>query len=119
MKFIIDGKQYPATSLDRVSGLDELALQRQTGMGLVELAKRLEECDEKNAEGIQAVNPFDSERHMVALLALLWLSRRRGGEPTLTVDEACDFPLLTLGFEGDDDPAVETEPIETDPQLPA
>lgn len=132
MKFIINGHEYEAASLERVTGAFALGLadrKRGPGLGLQQLAKRLDEMarlgydtdgdvvviDEataKTPEGaalIQGEAVLDSEPHLRALLAFLWVSRRLSGEPALTWDEACDFPITSLEIVNDDDEPVEDE----------
>lgn len=135
MKFIINGTEYEAASLERVTGAIALDLPRQAGLGLQQLAKRLEEMarlgydesgavfvvDEREAttpEGaarIQGDAVLDSEPHLRALLAFLWVSRRLDGERSLTFEQAIDFPITALEIVTDDD---EPEAVEPDPTQP-
>ena len=136
MKFVIDGTVYEAASLERVTGALALDLPRQADVGLQQLAKRLEEMarlgygadgsvivvDEKAAktpEGaalIQGEAVLDSEPHLRALLAFLWVSRRLDGYRILTFDQACDFPITSLQILADDD--ADAEDVEPDPTRP-
>lgn len=139
MKLIINGHEYEAANLERVTGTYALGLadrKRGPGLGLQSLARRLEEMsrlgyddddqvvvvgeqDAKTPEGaarIQGEAVLDSEPHLRALLAFLWVSRRLSGEPSLTWDEACDFPIVSLEIVNDDDESVEdVEPDFTSP----
>jgi hypothetical protein len=94
VKFVIDGKAFDAAEMDRLTGLDALALMKQTGFGVQTLARRLGELGEQK-DGAP-LDPFDSEPHLRALFAFMWLSRRMAGERNLTFDEACDFPIVSL-----------------------
>ena len=129
MKFVIDGKEYAAGALDRVSGVDALELPRQAGLGLQTLARRLDEVSRLgyDAAGNVVVLDegavgdgsalFDSEPHLRAMLAFIWMSRRLGGEHRLTFDEACQFPFMSLDVITDDEaPEVADTP---DPTLAA
>jgi hypothetical protein len=109
MRFIVNGAEYEAASLERITGIDALALPKQAGMGVQTLAKRLEEMSEMGA-GV-----MDSEPHLRALLAFLWLSRRLSGERGLTFEEACDFPIASLEIVTDDtdDEVADDEPDPT------
>lgn len=129
MRFIIDGDTFEAASLERVTGRDALELPRQTGLGLQTLAKRLEESARLTyaPDGTIIVVPdgvdasadeaalIDSEPHLRALLAFLWLSRRAAGDHNLTFDESCNFPFASLTIEVDEPDEVEAA---TDPTLP-
>ena len=129
MHFIIDGTEYDAANLERVTARDALELTRQTGVGLQSLVQRLGELGRLTyaEDGRVIVQPpestadgdpdavVDSERHLTALLAFLWLSRRLNGERSLTFDQACDFAFTSLQVVGEDDdePAEDVAP---DPQ---
>jgi hypothetical protein len=111
MRFIVNGAEYEAASLERITGIDALELPRQAGMGVQTLARRLEEMAELGSD------VMDSEPHLRALLAFLWLSRRLAGERGLTFEQACDFPILSLVIEGDadDEEADETPDPQSSP----
>ena len=128
MKFVINGDEYEAASLERVTGALALDLPRQAGLGLQQLARLLEESDRlaftadgsvevlspkeaKTPEGAARINGraiLDSEPHLRALLAFLWVSRRLDGDRTLTFDQACDFPIVDLEVIGDEPEEDET-----------
>ncbi len=112
MRFIVNGAEYEAASLERITGLDALELPRQAGMGVQTLAKRLEEMSELGSD------VMDSEPHLRALLAFLWLSRRLAGERALTFEQACDFPIASLEIVADDE-AEEVEETPDPPSSPA
>jgi len=128
MKFIIDGREYEAVGLERVTGAMALDLPRQAGLGLQQIARRLQEMprlgydasgavvvvDERTAEtpeGAALVDGsavLDSEPHLRALLAFLWVSRRLDGDRQLTFEQSCEFPITSLEILNDDEP----EPVE-------
>ena len=72
--------------------------------------------DEKTAEtpeGAALVDGsavLDSEPHLRALLAFLWVSRRLDGDRRLTFEESCEFPITSLEIVNDDEPAKDVEP---------
>ena len=129
MKFIINGDQeFEAANLERVTGGLALDLPKQAGIGLQTLARRIEEMDRlafdesgavvvlspaevetpEGAARVDAEAVLDSEPHLRALLAFLWVSRRLDGDRTLTFDQACDFPIVDLEVIGDEPEEVET-----------
>ena len=107
MRFIINGTEYEAASLERITARDALELTRQAGIGVQSLAGRLSEM------GDLGNGALDSEEHLRALLAFLWLSRRLNGERALSFDDACDFPIGSLEIVADDDEEAEPEPDPT------
>ncbi len=135
MKFIINGHEYEAASLERVTGAFALDLPRQAGLGLQQLATRLTEMsrlaytDDGGVEvltieeasapaGAARVSPravLDSEPHLRALLAFVWVSRRLDGERSLTFADACDFPILDLELVDDEDGEDESPENPTQP----
>lgn len=127
MQFVIDGTTYEAGSLERITGLDALELPRQAGLGIQTLARRLDEMSRlgyddadrvvvlpAGADGADSSAVMDSEPHLRALLAFLWLSRRLDGDKRLTFDESCGFQFTTLQII-DDEPVVEVAPDPTQP----
>lgn len=136
MKFIIDGQEFEAVGLERITGAMALDLPRQAGIGLQTIARRLAEMprlgydehgapvvvDEKIAQTsggaaqIDGSAVLDSEPHLRALLAFLWVSRRLDGDRTLTFEQSCEFPVTSLEIV-DDDPQIEV--VEPDPTRPA
>ena len=132
MKFVIDDTEYEAANLERITGLYALDLPKQAGIGVQTLAKRLEEmsrlgydADENpvvlpvGAPEIDGTAVMDSEPHLRALLAFLWVSRRVGGEPRLTFDEAASFEFLSLQILSDEPDEVEPEDVTPDPPSPS
>lgn len=136
MKFILDGREFDAGSLERVTGAMALDLPRQAGIGLQQLATRLGEAarlayaddgsvvvlsehEASTPEGAARIDTnavVDSEPHLRAFLAFLWLSRRLDGERALTFDEACEFQFQKLQVV--DDLAEPAEDVEADPTQP-
>lgn len=130
MKFIIDGHEYEAVGLERVTGAMALDLPRQAGLGLQQIARRLQEMPRlgydasgavvvveesiaETPEGAALVDGsavLDSEPHLRALLAFLWVSRRLDGDRRLTFEESCEFPITSLEIVNDDEPADVEEP---------
>lgn len=130
MQFIVDGVAYEAASIERITGRLALDLPKQAGLGVQSLARRLEEMSRlgyapdgsvvilpDDAPGVDPSAVMDSEPHLRALLAFLWLSRRLAGE-SLTFDEALDFTFSTLEIVDDEDDESEGEAVEDDPTSP-
>jgi hypothetical protein len=113
MRFIVNGAEYEAASLERITGRDALALAKQVGIGVQTLARALM----KFGEAKRPEDLLDDPDMLTALLALVWLSRRVAGESSLTFDESCDFPILSLVIEGDadDEEADETPDPQSSP----
>lgn len=131
MKFVIDGHEYEAASLERITGMHALDLPKQAGIGVQTLAKRLEEIprlgyqDGKavvlpaGASEIDGTAVMDSEPHLRALLAFLWLSRRLAGEPRLTFEDACSFEFSALNVVTDDEEDEAVDEVSPDPTQPS
>jgi len=107
-----------------------LALPKQIGFGLNTLGKRLDELSRLgyDDDGAVTVLPegvdgdpgavFDSAPHFTALLALVWLSRKMAGHPTMTFEESsATTPLSSLTLVTDDDDEATISVVE-DPQVP-
>lgn len=110
MKIKIEGVEYDVAELGRLSLLDLLELKKQTGMDVDQLqsifAEAQPEGDDKEPENI-----LNTEEGLVAFGALIWLSRRKAGERSLTFEQACDFPLESLEFiEDETDTAPDPSP---------
>lgn len=135
MKFVIDGVEYEAANLERITGMHALDLPKQAGIGVQTLARRLDEVSRLgyDKDGAPVVLPagasetdgsavMDSEPHLRALLAFLWLSRRLNGEPRLTFEQACSFEFSSLEVindDEDDDEAPLPEAEAPDPTAPS
>ena len=116
MQFVIDGRTYDAGSLDKITGLDALELPRQAGIGVQSMARRLEEIGRLAyapdgsivvlPEGSTSDDPpvMDSEPHLRALLAFIWMSRRLAGEKTLTFVDSSGFEFTKLDILVDEEP---------------
>lgn len=104
MKIKIQGVQYDVAEVGRLSLLDLLELKKQTGMDVESMTTPLAEA----GESIIATN-----EGVMALGALIWLTRRKAGERDLTFEQACDFPLDELEFvdEGETEAVVEVDPL--------
>ena len=115
MQFVIDGRTFDAGSLDRITGLEALELPRQAGIGVQSMARRLEEISRLAyapdgsivvlPEGSTSDDPpvMDSEPHLRALLAFIWMSRRLAGEKTLTFIDSSGFEFSKLDVLIDED----------------
>ncbi len=97
MKIRIQGVEYDVAEIGRLSLLDLMELKKQTGLSVEDMTVPLAE----GGESIIATNDG-----VMALGALIWLTRRKAGETDLTFEQACDFPLDELEFV-DDEPEVE------------
>lgn len=96
MKVRIGERSYDLAGLDHAHLSDLIALKRETGLGVVAIQ-----------EGLAGLgSDVLTDDGLVALGALVWLTRRRAGE-RLTLEQACDFPLDDLEFISEpDDPEV-------------
>lgn len=106
MKLVISGVEYPMASIGKATLLDVMELKKSTGMGISDVETHLKRV--ADLPGDELLN--DSEA-MVALGALIWLTRRRAGEQ-LSLEAACDFPLDELEFvaePGDEEPAPDPQ----------
>lgn len=125
MQFIIDGVAYPVATLDRITGRHALDLVKYAGVGVATMERLLPEIarlkfaddgsvivapeGEDSDDAAEAL--FSSEPHLRALLALVWMSRRFGGEPNLSFDVVLDLPIKDIqsdtSDEADDDPEAD------------
>ena len=103
MKISIQGTLYDVAEVGRLSLLDLMELKKQTGMNVEDMTEPL-----ANAEGDSLISTNEG---VMALGALIWLTRRKAGERELTFEQACDFPLDELDVVPDE---LEEEPA--DPQ---
>jgi len=106
MKMKIEGIEYPVASLGKLSLFDLLELKKQTGMDVEQMQDALSHVD----QGGGGVGLLSSGDGLIALGALIWLTRRKSGDTDLTFEAACDFPLDQLEFveeEGDEAPAAD------------
>jgi hypothetical protein len=139
MKFVINGTEYEAASLERITGRHALDIAKQTKVGVATHAMRLDEMqrltldDEGKpvvlAEGsdvevsgeVAIQSLFSSPPHLQALLVLIWMSRRMSGkEFNLTWDEVLDTTQILQVVPIDDEDEDEDEPEESeDPTQPS
>lgn len=117
MKFVIDGTEYPVAALDRITGRHALDLVKHAGIGVATMERLLPEIARLRLEpdGSVTVAPegedsdtaaealFSSEPHLRALLALVWMSRRFGGEPDLPFAAVLDLPIKDIRSDVDDE----------------
>lgn len=135
MKFIIDGHEFEGVNLERVPAWVTLALPKQAGLGLPQLVQRMSEMPRlgRDASGQTVVLDEDfaattegraqldgkqimeSEPHLRAFFAYLWVSRMLAGERGLTFDQACEFEFQNLETVDDED---EPEDVAPDPSQP-
>lgn len=101
MKIKIQGTEYDVAEVGRLSLLDLMELKKQTGMDVEDMTTPLAE-----GENIIATN-----EGVMALGALIWLTRRKAGERELTFEQACDFPLDELEFVDEEPEVVEADPL--------
>lgn len=101
MKIKIQGTEYDVAEVGRLSLLDLMELKKQTGMDVEDMTTPLAE-----GENIIATN-----EGVMALGALIWLTRRKAGERELTFEQACDFPLDELEFVDEEPEVVEVDPL--------
>lgn len=118
MKLIISGTEYDVGNIGKASLADLMALKSQTGMGVAALREGL-----ANAKRLKDL-ALDDEQALLALGALIFLTRRRAGEK-VSFEEACSFPLDELEVvaeDGDSDllagGASESESEAPDPRSP-
>jgi hypothetical protein len=115
MKLRIEGKDYDVAEIGRLSLLDLLELKKQTGMDVDRLQEVFAEAQQRQDEAPDdeegAMSILGTEDGLIAFGALIWLSRRKAGERSLTFEQACDFPLEELQF-------VDDEPGEVEPPDP-
>lgn len=110
MRIRIEGTEYDVAEIGRLSLLDLLELKKQTGMDVDRLQAVFAEAqpaeDTEDDESPQDPhNILNTEDGLIAFGALIWLSRRKAGERTLTFEQACDFPLDALEFIDDGEDA--------------
>ncbi len=98
MKFKIQDTEYEVAEIGRLSLLDLMELKKQTGLSVDDLTGALANADDQSLIG--------TSEGVIALGALIWLTRRKSGERELTFEQACDFPLDELEFV-DEEPEVE------------
>jgi hypothetical protein len=132
VKFVIDGVEYPVATLDRITGRHALDLVKYAGVGVATMERLLPEIarlrfaddgsvivapeGEDSDDAAEAL--FSSEPHLRALLALVWMSRRFGGEPNLPFDVVLDLPIKEIQSDTSDEDEAEEAETEADPTSP-
>lgn len=138
MLFTINGCEYEGADIFHLPASLVLALPKQAGIGVSQLSARLSELsrlarDESGAvivlDAATAQTPegkalldrsgafLDSEPHLRALLAYVWVSRVVAGE-RVTFEQSCEFDLNELIeslADAEDEPAGDVEPDPTQP----
>ena len=116
MKIRVSGTDYDMANLGGASLLDLVALKQKTGMGMNAL--------QENLGGLSTFTDpndlFDDDGALMAIAALIWLSRRMAGE-TIGFEESASAPMSEIDFvsEPDDEtPAPSTEVVVPDPPSP-
>lgn len=110
MRFVINGVDYDAAKIDRITGNDAIEITRHVGFGVQTMARRLAELQPE--PGAEAFDPFDSEPHLRALFALVWLTMR-ATDPTVTFEQVLELPLdqIDLSTDGEDDEPPVQDPV--------
>lgn len=91
MKIIISGKTYDGSRTATLADL--IALERTVGVSRAEFA----DLD----RAMRDATPEERMNLDGALLyvgIVVWITRRRNGETSLTLEQACDFPIDELEF---------------------
>lgn len=97
MKLVIQGTEYPLGNINEATLDDLMALRKQTGLGVKGLRQRLDAMSSiEDSEDV-----LDDPESLLAIGALVWLARRKAGE-SLSLEQACDFPLAELEFIDDE-----------------
>lgn len=103
MRIVIKDREYDPQSAAQATLWDLRELKRETGLSLDQVQTRLAALAEL-PEDEQGTAIFDGDK-LDALLALIWLLRRRAGE-RLTLEEATnDFAVSELRMIADEDEA--------------
>lgn len=105
MKIVIKGREYDPQSAAQATLWDLRELKRETGLSLDQIQNRLAAVGQL-PETEQAAAIFAGD-NLDALLALIWLLRRRAGEQLSLEQATNDFAVSELEMiadEGDDDP---------------
>lgn len=99
MKIVIQGKAYEMASIGKATLFDVMEIKKATGMTIGEMEQHLTALAGSGTEDPETAGAelLNNPEGMIALGALVWLTRRRAGE-VLTLEQACDFPLDELEF---------------------
>ena len=79
MKFIIDGQEFEAVGLERITGAMALDLPRQAGIGLQQIARRLQEMPRLGYDASGAAIVVDEKIARPVLVGRLRGGRTREG----------------------------------------
>lgn len=100
MKLIIGTTEYPLSNINEASLDDLMQLRKQTGLGVKGLRNQLQSMGDLDEDDL-----LDDPDSLLAVAALVWLARRKAGE-SLTLEQACAFPLSELRFASEPDDEV-------------
>jgi hypothetical protein len=106
MKIKIQGTEYEMASIGKATLFDVMEIKKQTGMTIGEVEEHLTGVANSGDDETNGAALLSNPEALVALGALIWLTRRRAGE-VLTLEQACDFPLDEMEFiteDGDETP---------------
>lgn len=106
--FVIRGKRYPVSNVFDLDLNDLRNLKRETGVTIGEFRQLAGALYGRSIQDI-----LMDESALMAMSIVIWASRRRAGE-IVTLEQACDFSLVSSDFsvihDADDD--VDGEPTE-------
>lgn len=136
MRFIIDGHEFGVDDLGDITQQDMLDMVKQAGLGVQTWSRRiaqvprlaldddgetvivLSETEAKeNPERLDPDLVTESAPHLHAFLIMVWLGRRRSGEPTLKYADSTATPWRSLEMVPDEDDLDEEE-SDVDPTQP-
>ena len=104
MRLIIGTAEYPLANINDASLEDLMQLKQMTGIGMKTLRVRLEGL----SQFADPEDVLDDAESLIALGALVWLTRKRAGEK-LSFEDACKFPLSELSFAADPEDGLADE----------
>jgi len=115
MKIRVSGVEYEMGSLAAASLLDLIKLKQTTGQGMKSLQANLGRLSEFASPD----DLLEDDEALVAVAALIWLSRRMAGE-AIGFEESASAPMSEIEFIADDTdvPDVVVEAVVPDPPLP-
>lgn len=138
MRFIIDGHEFGMESIADLTQQDLFDMAKQAGMGVQTWMRRIDQIgrlalDEdgetvivlSESEAKEHPDRLDSDLmtesapHLHAFLIMVWLGRRRSGEPTLKYAESTALPWRSLTLLGDDEAEPEEVEAVADPSVPS
>lgn len=138
MRFIIDGRESSLDDLADLTQQDLMDMVKQAGMGVQTWVRRiaqiprlaladdgqtvivLSETDAKaNPDRVDPDLMTESAPHLQAFLIMVWLGRRRAGEPKLRYEESTALPWRSMQMLPDPEPAPLLEETVEDPTQPS